>query len=152
MGSPGQNQVPLIRAEEGKPIGQIQALVFKEIDATGNLVMEDINEDGTIDSKDRAIVGNGLPKFLFGFGNNVTYKNWDLNVFFRGVFGHDLINSNRAFYEVPNVMGSYNLPKSAADMRNAETGVLMNTSAGLFSSLHVEDASFVSLDNMSFRL
>ena len=101
----------LIRAEEGKPIGQILALVFKEIDATGNLIMEDINEDGTIDANDRTIVGNGLPKFLFGFGNNLTYKNLDLNIFFRGVFGHDLINSFRAFYEVPNVIGSYNLPK-----------------------------------------
>jgi len=149
MGSPGQNQVPLIRAEEGKPIGQILALKFKEIDGGGNLIMEDINEDGTIDAKDRAVVGNGLPKVIFGFGNSVTYKNWDLNLFFRGVFGHDLINSFRAFYEVPNVMGSYNLPTTAKDMRNATTGTLLNNSSGLFSSLHVENADFVSLDNMS---
>ena len=69
---------------------------------------------------DRTVVGNGLPKFLFGFGNEFTYKNWDFNIFFRGVFGHDLINSFRAFYEVPNVIGSYNLPKTATDMRNAD--------------------------------
>jgi iron complex outermembrane receptor protein len=50
---------------------------------------------------------------------------------------------------VPNVIGSYNLPKSATDMRNATTGTLLNNSSGVFSSLHVEDASFVSIDNMS---
>ncbi len=72
-----------------------------------------------------------------------------MNLFFRGVFGHDLINSFRAFYEVPNVMGSYNLPKTAKDMRNAKTGVLLNNSSGLYSSLHVESGNFVSLDNAS---
>ncbi|MBE3086640.1 MAG: SusC/RagA family TonB-linked outer membrane protein, partial [Bacteroidetes bacterium] len=140
---------PLIRAEEGKPIGQIQAYKFVEIDESGNLILEDINGDGTIDAKDRTIVGNGLPKFLFGFGNNFTYKNWDFNIFFRGVFGHSLINSFRAFYEVPNVIGSYNLPKTATDMRNKTTGVLLNNSSGVFNSSHVENASFVSIDNMS---
>ena len=72
-----------------------------------------------------------------------------MNVFFRGVFGHDLINSYRAFYEVPRMIGSYNLPKTASDMRNAGTGVLLNNSSGVLSSYHVENASFVSLDNMS---
>jgi iron complex outermembrane receptor protein len=85
-----------------------------------------------------------------GFGNNFTFKGFDLNLFFRGVFGHDLINSFRAFYEVPNVIGSYNLPKTATDMRNKTTGVLLNTSSGLFTSLDVENASFVALDNASF--
>jgi iron complex outermembrane receptor protein len=154
MGSPGQNQAPLIRAEEGKPIGQILALKFKEIDEKGNFTFEDLSgpkgvPDGTIDSFDRTVVGNGLPKFLLGWGNDFTYKNWDMNLFFRGVFGHDLINSFRAFYEVPNVMGSYNLPKTAKDMRNAKTGVLLNNSSGLYSSLYVEKGNFVSLDNAS---
>lgn len=149
MGAPGQSDVPLVRAEEGKPIGQLLALVFKEVDATGNLIFEDINGDGTINTLDRQIVGNGLPDFQFGFGNVFTYKKWDLNIFFRGIFGHDLINSYRAFYEVPNMIGSYNLPRTAKDMRNADTGVLLNNSSGVLSSYHVENASFVSLDNMS---
>ena len=151
--SPAGN-IPLVRVEEGKPIGQILALKFKEIDAAGNMVMQDINgpakvPDGNIDSYDRTIVGNGLPKFLIGFGNVVTYKNWDLNIFFRGVFGHDLINSYRALYEAPGMIRSYNLPKTASDMRNVTTHTLLKNSSGLFSSYDVEKASFVSLDNMS---
>ena len=149
MGSPGQNQTPLVRAEEGKPIGQLIAFVFKEIDKNGNLILEDINGDKTIDSKDRAVVGNGLPKFIFGWGNDFRYKNIDFSVFFRGVFGHSLINSFRSFYEVPNVIGSYNLPKTATDMRNAETGVLLNNSSGTTTSFDVEKADFIALDNMS---
>jgi iron complex outermembrane receptor protein len=125
------------------------ALVFKEVDADGNLIFEDINGDGTIDPADRQVVGNGLPDFQFGFGNDFTYKNWDMSIFFNGVFGHDLINTYRGFYEVPNMIGSYNLPRTATDMRNESTGTLLNNSSGVLSSYHVENASFVSLDNMS---
>jgi len=152
MGSPGGSYPPVIKIEEGKPLGQIQALNFKEIDDNGNLIFEDISgynnvPDGYIDSYDRSVVGNGLPKVLLGFGNSFIYKNWDLNIFFRGVFGHDLINSNRVFYESPIIISSYNPLKTATDMRNSTTGALQN-SWSQFSSIHVENASFVSLDNL----
>jgi TonB-dependent starch-binding outer membrane protein SusC len=143
----------LIKVDEGKPIGQIQALVFKDIDESGNLILVDQNNDGYIDQRDLKVVGNGLPKFLIGFGNMITYRNWDLNVFFRGVFGHDLINSYRALYESPNLILSYNVPKTAANMITTTSQVFVGHR---FSSTDVENASFVSLDNFSlgynFRL
>jgi iron complex outermembrane receptor protein len=149
IGSPGWNGMPLIRVEEGKPIGQILAYVFKEIDQSGRMILTDKNGDGYIDNRDMQVVGNGLPKFLFGFGNTVIFKNWDLNVFFRGVFGHSLINSYRAIYEAPNMIYSYNVPNTVMEMRNAATGALMTSSSGSMTNLDVENASFVSLDNMS---
>jgi iron complex outermembrane receptor protein len=72
-----------------------------------------------------------------------------VNIFFRSVIGHDLLNTFRAFYEVPNIINSYNTLQSSADLRNPETGVLLNNSSGVLSSFHVEDASFFSLDNMN---
>jgi iron complex outermembrane receptor protein len=47
------------------------------------------------------------------------------------------------------MIGSYNLPETAMDMRNSVSGVLLNNSTGVLSSYHVEDASFVTLDNLS---
>jgi TonB-linked SusC/RagA family outer membrane protein len=149
MGSPGQSDVPLVRVEEGKPIGQLWALVFEEIDEDGNWIFKDINGDGTIDPNDRQVVGNGLPDAEFGFANFLRYKNFDMNIVFRGILGHDLNNNYRAFYEVPNMIGSYNLPRTATDMRNKTTGTLLNSSSGVLSSYHIEDASFVTLDNIS---
>jgi hypothetical protein len=149
LGSPGMCCVSLVRSEEGKPIGQLQAYVFKEIDESGRMVLADQNGDGVIDSRDLAIVGNGLPEYLMGLDNELTYKNWDLNVFFRGVFGHNLVNSYRAFYEVPNYIIAYNLPKTAANMRNTATGKLLYNSSGVLTSIDIENASFISLDNIS---
>jgi iron complex outermembrane receptor protein len=148
MGSPGQNQTPLTRVEEGKPLGQIFTYVYEGIDDDGKFIFKDVDGDGSVGASDRTVTGNGLPKFQFGFGNTITYKNWDLNVFFRGIFGHDLINSFRGFFEVPNYLTSYNLPKTAADMRSS-TGKLLNVSSGTLSSKDVENADFVSLDNMN---
>ena len=155
MGSPGGAGVALIRVEEGKPIGQILAWVYNGIGEDGRTILIDTDKSGYIDFIDAQVVGNGLPKMLIGFGNMINYKNWDLNLFFRGVFGHDLVNSFRSIYEAPAMIANYNLPKTAADMRNSNTGILKNGGA-VRSSFDVENASFVSLDNMclgyNFRL
>jgi len=149
MGAPGMSDVPLVLAEEGGPIGQLWAFNFVEIGPTGDLILKDNNEDGTIDDLDRVVVANALPDAEFGWANTFRYKNLDLNVFFRSVLGHHLNNTYRAFYEVPQVITSYNLPVTAADMRNKDTGVLMNSTSDVLSDWHIENASFLALDNMS---
>ena len=148
MGSPGQNGTPIAVVQEGKPLGQILTYVYQGIDETGKFIFKDVNGDGTISGADRTVTGNGLPKFLIGFGNTLNYKNWDLNVFFRGVFGHNLVNSFRAFYEVPAYISSYNLPKTTTDLRNSN-GDLLAATSGTLSSKYVENGDFVSLDNMA---
>jgi iron complex outermembrane receptor protein len=148
MGSPGQNNTPTIRVQEGWPIGQMWGLVYEGISPTGDWVHKDLNDDGQIDNLDRTVIGNGLPKVELGWGNNFTFGNWDANVFVRGVFGHDLINQMTGFYAVPNVIVTYNPNEKALDMKN-ENGTYLNTSDGKFSSLHVENASYLKLDNMS---
>jgi TonB-linked SusC/RagA family outer membrane protein len=148
MGSPGQNGTPVAVVQEGKPLGQILTYVYEGIDASGNFIFKDVNGDGSISGADRTVTGNGLPKFLMGFGNTVSYKNWDLNVFFRGVFGHDLVNSFRAFYEVPAYISSYNLPKTTTNLRSAD-GTLLAATSGTLSSKYVEKGDFVSLDNLA---
>ncbi len=149
VGAPGQSNTPLTRVEEGKPIGQLWGLVYEGISPDGNWMFKEIGGDSTISNEDRAVIGNGLPKFEFSWGNSLRYGRWDASVFFRGVFGHDLVNMFRVFYEVPGVISSYNVLNSAADLKNPDTNVLLRTSQGKYSSLHVERASFVKLDNFS---
>ena len=148
MGSPGQNGTPIAVVQEGKPLGQILTYVYQGIDETGKFVFKDLNGDGSISGADRTVTGNGLPNFLIGFGNTLSYKNWDLNVFFRGVFGHDIVNSFRDFYEIPDAITSYNVAKTAGNLKSPG-GVLYSSTLGTLSSLYVEKGDFVSLDNMA---
>ncbi|HLF36204.1 MAG TPA: SusC/RagA family TonB-linked outer membrane protein [Cyclobacteriaceae bacterium] len=151
MGSPGQNGTPLIRVEEGKEMGQIWGLVYEGVDETGNWVFADVNGDGIKSggNEDRAVIGHGLPDFDLGFSNTFTFgQNWDANIFFRGSFGHDLLNSYRGFYEVPNLVTGYNVYETAGDIRSPG-GVLLTTNSGKASSLHVEKGDFLRLDNFN---
>lgn len=155
MGSPGNGQTAMVRLQEGKPIGQLIAYKYGGIDKNGYFIFEDINHDGKIDYYDIGVAGNGLPKSLFGIGNTITFRNWDLNVFFRAVLGHDLVNSYREFYEISSYINTYNLLKSTAGIRNSN-GQLLRVSSGILSDFYIENASFISLDNFclgyNFRL
>jgi len=145
LGAPGQNitaaGVGLHLIEEGQPLGQIVAPTIGNI-VDGAIEFQDLNEDGAIDGNDWSIVGNGLPDFELSLNNNFTInKNWDLNIFLRGAFGHSLVNTYRAFYETfPEQPGANFINTSKAN-----TAV---TTAS-YNAEHVEDASFVRLDNMS---
>ncbi|MEI6047422.1 MAG: SusC/RagA family TonB-linked outer membrane protein [Bacteroidota bacterium] len=149
LGSPAGCCSPLILSEEGKPIGNLVAYVDNGIDETGRIILADQNGDGMINDYDRTVVGNGLPDYLIGLDNEFTYKNWDLNIFFRGISGHELLNSYRAFYEVPSHIMYYNVPETTADRRNKATGTLLSNTSGVLTSIDIERASFISLDNIS---
>ena len=85
---------------------------------------------------------NGLPDFELGWTNTFRYKNFDFNFFLRGSFGHDLVNTFRAFFEnsTPSNIASYNVVTT----KYFDPAL---TSQPTFSSLFVEKASFVKLDN-----
>lgn len=142
LGAPGLNSTNLIRLKEGEPLGQIWGPQYVGISDEGRWIFEDLNGDDKIDGNDETVIGNGLPDFTLGLNNTFSYGPWDLNFFIRGSFGHDLVNTFRAFYEVPKVINSYNVLKSAT-----EGDVRFLTEDARFSSYHVEDASFLRLDN-----
>lgn len=146
LGSPGQNGTPLGRLEEGAPLGQILGLVIdpdRPVGEDGQWNFVDVDGDGNQDDiLDRTIIGNGFPKYNFGINNTFALGNWDANIFFRGVLGHDLVNTFRAFYEAPGQITAYNVLDSSLDVADL-------TDQPQFSSRHVEDADFLSLDQIT---
>ncbi|OIN57554.1 SusC/RagA family TonB-linked outer membrane protein [Arsenicibacter rosenii] len=62
----------------------------------GMLKWKDIDGDGQITAdKDRTVIGNANPKFIGGWNNQVTYKNFDFSVFVNWVVGNDIYNANK---------------------------------------------------------
>lgn len=142
VGSPGQNNFTMIRVAEGEKIGQIYGPIYTGPDDKGNPTFKDVNGDGKGTTDDKAVLGNGLPNFTLGMNNNFTLGNFSLNVFFRGAFGHSLINQFRVFYEDrnPGSILSYNrINTKYADPKLKDAK---------YSSLHVEKGDFLRLDNM----
>ena len=142
LGSPGQEQTQITRAVEGEKIGIIWGPIYRGLDANGKFLFDDGTGKPVLSDAYKTKIGNGLPKFELGWTNTFRYKNLDLNIFLRGQFGHDLVNTYRAFFETSQstVIASYNVVKTKyydADL----------TSPLTFSSLYVENASFVKLDN-----
>lgn len=131
---------------EGQPIGNWVAPVRLGIDDEGNAIYEDVNGDGEVNigtAEDRRTVGNQYPDFSFGWNNTLKYKSFDLNIFLRGSFGQDALNYERLFREnwQPFLAGS-NILRSHLD-NPSYTGIQQ------YDSRHVEDASYVKLDNLT---
>lgn len=147
FGSPGQNDTETVRVKQGEPLGDLWGPVWDgvTVDALGVPIFNDINGDGTVCDcdDDRAVIGNGLPDFTLGWNNSFTFGNFDLNLFFRGAFGHDLLNSYRGFYEnlESTTIGSWNIVNTDDFNPDVKKAVVNST--------HVESASFVKLDNAS---
>lgn len=52
----------------------------------GDIMYADLNGDGTITDMDKTYLGHTTaPRFVYGFGGNLVYKNFDFNIFFQGV-------------------------------------------------------------------
>ncbi|RYY69745.1 MAG: TonB-dependent receptor [Chitinophagaceae bacterium] len=55
----------------------------------GDLKFKDINNDGFINDEDKTVLGNPFPRYTFGFNYGVTWKGFDMQVFFQGVGKRD---------------------------------------------------------------
>jgi iron complex outermembrane receptor protein len=121
-----------------------------DTDEAGSPIFADVNGDGKIiadpskalePDADMKVLGNGIPTVELGWTNRVTFGAFDLNVFFRAALGHSLVNQFRAFYEPidPGAINSYNRISTS----KAPDGLTV----ARYSSLYVENASFVRLDN-----
>jgi hypothetical protein len=109
-GSLGNGQL-VSRTEVGKPIGSFYGYevigVFQnqgEVDSdphradqfVGDLKYADIDPDGIINTDDRTYIGSPIPEFIFGFGTEISYKNFDLVIDFQGQTGNEIYNGKLA--------------------------------------------------------
>ncbi|TGE03692.1 SusC/RagA family TonB-linked outer membrane protein [Hymenobacter fodinae] len=77
----------------------------------GDPRFRDANGDGTINEKDRVIIGQPNPKFTWGITNNFTFKGFDLSVLVQGqqggslysLIGRAIDNTNMGYNQ--NVLG-----------------------------------------------
>jgi TonB-linked SusC/RagA family outer membrane protein len=59
----------------------------------GDFKFKDVNGDGVISADDRTIIGNPTPKFSYGGSINITYKGFNLDIDFNGVYGNQIFRT-----------------------------------------------------------
>lgn len=99
----------------------------------------------TPEEKDRTIVGYAQPKLTLGWNNTVTFKNWDLNAFFTGVFGQKIFNEPRAYYEsIANVRAGKNVMVSIIENQK-----FTDSSSNYPSDRYLENGSYLKLATLT---
>jgi TonB-linked SusC/RagA family outer membrane protein len=142
----------LIRTAVGEKVGQMWSPVYDGINASGYPIMKDTNGDGMLvvnsgealnSNTDFTDVGYALPPWELGWNNRILYRRFQMSLFFRGAFGHSLVNSARMSHE-PEDLGAIN-----SYNRIRTNKAVSGLSSSVYSSLYVERADFLMLDNLS---
>ena len=68
------------------------AAVYQDGLLPGDFIYKDLDGDGQVTAKDQQILGNPIPKFIYGFNAGLTYRNFDLNLVVSGISGLKLLN------------------------------------------------------------
>lgn len=130
----------------GQPLGTFYTYKYAGKDENG--VSQYVQSDGTLTSdpqelgvEDYQILGNGQPKLLLGWSNSFTYKNFDLNIFFRGVFGSKIMNVTRADLFRPSTATINNIPVEVGSES------VDDFNSYRYSSRFVENGNYLRLDN-----
>lgn len=142
LGIPGFCCSQIAVLEKGKRLGNFVGLEWDGFE-NGMMLFKDQNGDQNITDADRVIIGNALPDFTFGMNNGFRYKQLEMSFFLRGVIGHDVISTHRAAYDFPGNITRYNVLQTAVNGENSQVPF-----ASGISSYNVEDASFVTLENL----
>lgn len=121
----------------------------------GEIKYRDLNHDGTITAADRTIIGDTNPDFIYGFTNNISWKNISLTFMFQGSKGNDIFNGNLQDVTLGNIG---NIPTDVYNSRwtaeNYENAKWPKATAGytrnyLISDRYIEDGSYLKLKNLS---
>ncbi|GJM29033.1 MAG: SusC/RagA family TonB-linked outer membrane protein [Cyclobacteriaceae bacterium] len=160
--NPDGSNAPMNRVILGEPLGMFWGKQFlgtwkTSEESQAALVGQQPGDAKYLRDSDGALVnvaiGNGLPTTSWGFNNTLTYKNWDMNVFFRGVHGNEILNITRGtMVGFIGKMRSTTAPESLNHWTpENETEIPVPGSGANFtaSSRYVEDGSYIKLENVS---
>ena len=120
----------------------------------GDVIYEDVNHDGTINSLDMVYLGNSNPKFSGGFGFTFRYGNWSLRTNFVYRTGFKVVNFARMgvekMYDTTNQSTAVNWRwRKNGDVTEIPRALYNYGYNWLGSDRYVEDASFLRFSYVS---
>ena len=117
----------------------------------GDVKYVDVNHDGVINASDKVDLGNGLPKYTFGFNFNLAWKGFDLSANFTGAAGFQIAQSYRnpdssqANYS-RRILKRWTGEGTSNEIPRVTYGDVGNW---LFSDLYLQDGDYIRLQNLT---
>ena len=138
----------------GEAIGSFYGYKIDGFDADGNFIFSDTDDNKVVNANDKVILGNPIPDFNYGLNLTMSYKNFDLTMFFQGVQGNEIFNqmkytyyfdySNNCVTDVLNAWSETNKTASIPVMKTQNT----NGGNSLPSEFYIEDGSYLRCKNL----
>lgn len=135
------------RIQEGSKVGQFYGYEWAGASETGDMMV--YNKDGEpisaakATAEDKKYIGNGAPLHFLSWSNTFRYKNWDLNLFFRGAFDFEIFNMRKYGMGLQGC-GTDNVLRDAY-LKDAA----MKSGGGVISSYFLEKGDFFKLENVT---
>ena len=119
----------------------------------GYIKYKDLNGDLVMNNNDNTIIGNGNPKFIGGFSNTFSYKQFDLSIFFQYSYGSNILNANRLVFEGNSgsvMQNQYKTVLNEWSPQNQNNQMFIAGGYGdkVYSSRVVEDGSYLRLKTL----
>ena len=134
--------------QPGKAVGMLRFRDIDGYDANGKLTGK---SDGKIDGADRTSLGSPLPKVTLGLNTNLSYKNFDITLFFDARFGNKIWDQTKWNTDFLGYVSNH-----GTSLLNAWSPTNTNTSVPILSVLKSADnkvnSSYFVSDGSYFRL
>jgi TonB-linked SusC/RagA family outer membrane protein len=141
-GQSGINGFQIIK--EGLPLGSFYTLRYAGKNDKGVSMFYDKNgvaATGNTGFDNFQVTGSAQPKLLYGWNNTFRYKQFDLNVFVRGVYGNKILNATLSDMNAPIYAHQTNIPVITLDES------INDNTAQFVSDRYLESGSYLRLDN-----
>ena len=138
---------------EGERMYLFYGYVEDGYDDKGQLTYKDLDEDGSITTKDKRVIGDPNPDFLLNFNTSVSWKGFMLSAFFQGSFGGDLYSLTMAtiaydYANNGNVLKDVYNNHWTPDRTDAKYPNLISNLNLKLSDRFVYDATYLRLKNV----
>jgi len=149
------DEITVLNQEAAKKTGRPDAK-YQDGLLPGDFIYKDIDGDGMVTAKDQEILGNAIPKYIYGINAGITYKNFDLNLVLSGISGSKLLNGlklNTSFMSTghnagTDILDRWRKPGDVAALPRIGQNVTGNGNLRP-SDWWLEDGSYLRLRNIT---
>jgi len=120
----------------------------------GKYKYQDTDGNGTLDANDRTVLGSPHPDLISGLNLSLTWKHWDLTMFWYSTLGNKLFNNTLLFTDFQTFPGNHSSRMLNDSWEPGKTNAILpildsgDTYDNKVNSYFVEDGSFLRMKNL----